>query len=154
MRSIRELIDKAGAFRVDGGPLLSGYEERRDPKGHLEEIVFRWREGGQEFEAALSLEEMAHGYFEGGVLHCLDTKGERTRLEMFTVSPLVPGEGWVVSVPDGFSISREPFSTMEDAILGAVEFVLRYRQQGYYKTVKGERISLAELAHSLEIKKS
>ena len=47
--------------------------------------------------------------------------------------------------PDGIPIQEEPFASREEAVSGIVDFVERFRRQGYYAGV-GYRLKLVEIA--------
>jgi hypothetical protein len=55
--------------------------------------------------------------------------------------------GFVVMSPDGFDIQREGFhKTEKEAKEALAKWVKRFEVQGYYKTGRGDRIPLAEIA--------
>ena len=57
---------------------------------------------------------------------------------------------FTVMGPDGIPIRREPFASREAAERGIVEFVSRFRLQGYYAGV-GYRLAIAEIARHCRI---
>lgn len=58
---------------------------------------------------------------------------------------------FIVEGPEGIPISRAPFATRTAAQAAIPAFVERFRQQGYYSTVKHEHIPLELIAQCCSI---
>ena len=57
---------------------------------------------------------------------------------------------FTVMGPDDIPIRREPFASREAAERGIVEFVARFRRQGYYAGV-GYRLAVEEIARHCRV---
>ncbi len=55
--------------------------------------------------------------------------------------------------PDGLPIGQSRYPTVEHALQAAMNFVLRYAHQGYYKDCRMEQIPLHELSQRMYLKR-